>query len=54
MRLQKIIVTACIKGGAICVEMTNRGDRVIDGFKELEEFCSVNYPEVIFGGGLIV
>ena len=28
------IVKACADGGAVCIEMTNRGDRAIDIFKE--------------------
>jgi 2-dehydro-3-deoxyphosphogluconate aldolase/(4S)-4-hydroxy-2-oxoglutarate aldolase len=50
----KGIVDACADGGAVCVEMTNRGDGAIGVFKELEIFCKKNRPEVILGVGSIV
>jgi len=48
------IVKACAEGGAICVEMTNRGDRAIDVFRELELYCIKNKPNVILGVGSVV
>ncbi len=48
------IVKACAEGGALCVEMTNRGDRAIDVFRELETFCIKECPRVILGVGSIV
>ena len=50
----KNIVTACAGGGAVCIEMTNRGDGAIDIFRELEIFCKKELPEVILGVGSIV
>ena len=50
----KKIVKACADGGAICIEMTNRGDHAIEVFAELEKYCSNSLPEVILGAGSIV
>lgn len=54
IEISKKIVKACAEGGAICIEMTNRGDGAIDVFKELEIFCKKELPEVILGVGSIV
>jgi 2-dehydro-3-deoxyphosphogluconate aldolase / (4S)-4-hydroxy-2-oxoglutarate aldolase len=48
------VVCACADGGARVVEFTNRGDRAIDVFTRLEEFCVKNKPEVVLGVGSIV
>lgn len=50
----KEIVRALFQGGAICIEMTNRGDGAIDVFKELEKFCISSCPEVILGIGSVI
>lgn len=50
----KKIIEACANGGAVTVEMTNRGDNAIDVFKELEKFCKEKFPKVILGVGSIV
>ena len=52
--IAKEIISALHKGGAICIEMTNRGDGAIDVFKELEKFCREKYPEIILGAGSII
>lgn len=52
--IAKKIISALHEGGAICIEMTNRGDGAIDVFKELEKFCREKYPEIILGAGSIV
>lgn len=54
VEISKKIVKACAKGGAVCIEMTNRGDGAIDIFRELELFCKKELPEVILGTGSIV
>jgi 2-dehydro-3-deoxyphosphogluconate aldolase/(4S)-4-hydroxy-2-oxoglutarate aldolase len=48
------VVYACADGGARVVEFTNRGDRAIQVFTQLEEFCAKNKPEVVLGVGSIV
>lgn len=48
------VVCACADGGARVVEFTNRGDRAIQVFTQLEEFCVRNKPEVVLGVGSIV
>ncbi len=48
------VVCACADGGARVVEFTNRGDRAIQVFTQLEEFCARNKPEVVLGVGSIV
>ncbi len=50
----KEIVSACVNGGATCIEMTNRGDGAVDVFRELEAFCRQQHPEAILGVGSIV
>jgi len=50
----KNVVCACAEGGARVVEFTNRGDRAIKVFTQLEEFCAKNKPEAVLGVGTIV
>lgn len=54
VEISKKIVRACAQGGAVCIEMTNRGDGAIDIFRELELYCKKELPEVILGTGSIV
>ena len=49
----KKIVSACAEGGIRTMEFTNRGDRAIDIFKELELYVKEHHPEVIMGAGSI-
>jgi 2-dehydro-3-deoxyphosphogluconate aldolase / (4S)-4-hydroxy-2-oxoglutarate aldolase len=48
------VVCACAEGGARVVEFTNRGDRAIDVFTHLEEYCARERPDVVLGAGSIV
>jgi 2-dehydro-3-deoxyphosphogluconate aldolase / (4S)-4-hydroxy-2-oxoglutarate aldolase len=48
------VVCACADGGARVVEFTNRGDRAVEVFNRLEDYCAKNKPEVILGVGSIV
>ena len=50
----KNVVSACADGGARVVEFTNRGDRAINIFTRIEEFCAKEKPEVVTGVGSIV
>ncbi|MGB3346482.1 MAG: bifunctional 4-hydroxy-2-oxoglutarate aldolase/2-dehydro-3-deoxy-phosphogluconate aldolase [Candidatus Humimicrobiia bacterium] len=50
----KNVVKACANGGALCIEMTNRGDGAIDVFRELEKYLIENRQEVILGAGSII
>jgi 2-dehydro-3-deoxyphosphogluconate aldolase/(4S)-4-hydroxy-2-oxoglutarate aldolase len=50
----KCVVCACADGGASVIEFTNRGDRAIQVFTGLEEYCCRKRPEVILGIGSIV
>jgi len=50
----KEIIASLYEGGALCIEMTNRGDGAIEVFKELEKFCLSNFPQVILGTGSVV
>jgi len=54
VEISKNIVKACAEGGAICIEMTNRGDGAINIFQELEPYCKAELPDVILGAGSIV
>ena len=51
--IAKNVVVACAEGGARVVEFTNRGDRAINIFTKIEEFCAKEKPEVIMGVGSI-
>lgn len=48
------VVAACAAGGARVVEFTNRGDRAIEVFTELERWASRDMPEVVLGAGSII
>lgn len=50
----KNVICACADGGARLVEFTNRGDRAINIFTQLEEFCTAHKPDVVLGVGSIV
>ena len=54
LELTRNIVRACRKGGAICVEFTNRGDHAYEIFSQLEREMSKEDPEAIMGVGSIV
>ena len=54
INIAKEIVSACVNGGATCIEMTNRGDGAVEVFRELEAFCRQQHPEAILGVGSIV
>ncbi len=48
------IAAACARAGAVCIEMTNRGDHAIDVFRETEQYLHKEHPQVIFGVGSVV
>lgn len=48
------VVAACAEGGARLVEFTNRGDRALEVFTELERWAAREKPEVVLGAGSIV
>ena len=50
----KDVVAACADGGARVIEFVNRGDRAINIFNQLEEFCAAEKQDVILGVGSIV
>jgi 2-dehydro-3-deoxyphosphogluconate aldolase/(4S)-4-hydroxy-2-oxoglutarate aldolase len=52
--LASSIVKACYDGGAMVVEFTNRGDRVIDIFRQLAIFRDTELPEMILGAGSVM
>jgi len=52
--ISKKIVEACAGGGAVCVEMTNRGDHAIDIFSQLEKYCKEKFPKIILGVGSVI
>lgn len=54
VEVSKNIVKACSDGGAICIEMTNRGDGAIDVFRQLEKYLIENRQGVILGAGSVV
>lgn len=52
--IAKKIIDSLVEGGCRVAEMTNRGDRAWIVFKELEEYCVKNCPDMILGVGSIV
>jgi len=54
VEISKNIIKACADGGAICIEMTNRGDHAIEIFSSLEIYCGEELPQVILGVGSVV
>jgi len=48
------LVAACADGGARIVEFTNRGDRALDVYRQVDAWCAANRPEVVFGAGTIL
>lgn len=50
----KQVLAACAKGGARCLELTNRGDAAIEVFKALEDFAKREYPDLLLGVGSVV
>lgn len=50
----KNIVCACADAGARIVEFTNRGDRAVTVFHELEEYCAAEKPDVVLGVGSVI
>jgi len=54
IEVTKKVVKACADGGALCFEMTNRGDHAIEVFSELEKYCREKLPQVILGVGSVV
>lgn len=50
----KGVVKACAQAGALCVELTNRGDGAVDVFKELEKYACSKHPDIILGVGSVV
>ena len=54
IEVSKNILRACADGGAVCIEMTNRGDGAIKVFSELAKYCEREIPDVILGAGTIL
>lgn len=48
------IITACVKGGATVMEMTNRGDGAYDVFRGLMEHVKAEHPDLMFGVGSVL
>jgi 2-dehydro-3-deoxyphosphogluconate aldolase/(4S)-4-hydroxy-2-oxoglutarate aldolase len=48
------IVRACRKGGARCIEFTNRGDHAFEIFSQIHNLFASELPDVILGVGSIV
>ena len=52
--IAKQVTTACVKGGALFIEFTNRGDRAIDVFRQLAAYRDAELPQLILGVGSVV
>src|SRR6056297_1641564 len=47
------IADACLKGGARCIEFTNRGDRAVEIFRRLAEYRDAECGDMILGVGSV-
>jgi len=54
IQVAREIVRACRKGGARCIEFTNRGDHAIEIFSVLEREFAREDPEAILGVGSVI
>lgn len=50
----RAVLEALADGGARAVEFLNRGDRALQIFAQLEEWCCQYKPEIILGAGAVV
>lgn len=48
------VANACVAGGCLLLEFTNRGDHAWEVFSELERYCARELPELILGVGSVV
>jgi len=48
------VIQACVNGGAMCVEFTNRGDFAAYEFYEMARYFASTDPNVIMGAGSVV
>jgi 2-dehydro-3-deoxyphosphogluconate aldolase/(4S)-4-hydroxy-2-oxoglutarate aldolase len=51
--IAKNVVTACVDGGARCIEFTNRGDRAVNIFTRLAEYRDSEREDIILGVGSV-
>jgi len=54
VEVARSMVAACADGGMRLVEMTNRGDRALEVFSQVEAWCAANRPEIVLGAGTIL
>ncbi len=54
VEIAKQVVTACVEGGALFIEFTNRGDRAIEVFREIAALRDAELPQLILGVGSVV
>jgi 2-dehydro-3-deoxyphosphogluconate aldolase/(4S)-4-hydroxy-2-oxoglutarate aldolase len=54
IEVAKSVIQACLKGGALVIEFTNRGDRALDVFRELAIYRDRELTDLILGAGSIV
>ena len=48
------VAAACVAGGCLLLEFTNRGDHAWEVFSELEHYCARELRELILGVGSVV
>ncbi len=48
------VAAACVAGGCLLLEFTNRGDHAWEVFTELERYCARELPGLILGVGSVV
>jgi len=54
VKVAREVAAACVEGGCLLLEFTNRGDHAWEVFNELERYCARELPELILGAGSIV
>ena len=54
IEISQKIATAIADGGGRILEFTNRGDKALDVFKSLNDFCQKEHPDLIPGVGSVL
>ena len=48
------VTEACVRGGALLVELVNRSDGLVEIFQEIENHCKKYLPQAVLGVGSII
>jgi 2-dehydro-3-deoxyphosphogluconate aldolase/(4S)-4-hydroxy-2-oxoglutarate aldolase len=54
LEVAREVAAACVHGGCLLLEFTNRGDHAWEVFTELERYCARELPQLILGVGSVL